>query len=119
MDKVIKALSNLRVDPVMDEFKLQEAVKKVLDEARIVYSKEYRLGPRNRVDFLTTNGIAIEVKKGKPYSEQVVKQLTRYSEFEKVTGIILVIEKSMRIPHEINGKKCMSFGLNKLWGIAL
>ena len=76
MDEVIKALSNLRVDPIMDEFELQEAVKKVLDESGIVYSKEYRLGPHNRVDFITEDGIAIEVKKGKPYREQVVKQLT-------------------------------------------
>jgi hypothetical protein len=119
MQEIIETLSTLRVDPVIEEFELQKKIGEALHEAGISFEKEYRLGPRNRVDFLTSSGIAIEVKKGQPNKRQVVDQLRRYAEFPEVCGIILVVEKSLQVPHMINGKPCMSLGLNKLWGIAL
>lgn len=120
MQNIIKVLSNLRTNPVNEEYDLQMAIANVLDDSKISYEKECWLGPRNRVDFLILkDGIAIEVKKGKPNRVQVIQQLGRYAEFDKVNGIILVIERNMDIPREINGKPCISFGLNKLWGIAL
>jgi hypothetical protein len=119
MAQVLKSLSNLRINPIIEEFDLQNKLAVALANAGISFTREYYLGPRNRVDFLTGNGIAIEVKKGKPNKKQVIQQLDRYTAFENVKGIILVVEKNLDVPREINGKPCMSFGLNKLWGIAL
>jgi len=118
MRQIIEALNKLRVNPVNEEFDLQREIAKIFDESDIKYQKEYVLGPRNRVDFLV-NGIVIEAKKGKPNKVQVIAQLQRYAAFLEVKGIILVVEKNLDIPKEINGKPCKSFGLNKLWGIAL
>lgn len=119
MQEILKALSNLRVNPVDEEYELQIEIATQLCLAGINFHREYKLGPRNRVDFITYDGIVIEVKKGKPAKYQVIDQLIRYASFIKVKGIILVVEKNLDIPREINGKPCVSFGLNKLWGIAL
>lgn len=124
MEKIIQALSKLRINPVNEEYDLQAEIAKALRDAHISYSKEYKLGKRNRVDFLTGSafdsaGVVIEVKKGKPNKAQVIGQLKRYAGFYEVKGIVLVVEKNLDIPREINGKPCISFGLNKLWGIAL
>ncbi|MCG8400084.1 MAG: hypothetical protein MJA84_00640 [Firmicutes bacterium] len=117
--KVLIALEGIRTNIVMDEYSLQEMIAQKLTQAGIPFSKEHRLGPRNRIDFLTAGGVGIEVKKGKPYKRQVIGQLNRYAENPEITVIVLVVERNLDIPKEINGKPCFSFGLNKLWGIAL
>ena len=117
--EVMSVLKGIRVNLVRDEYRLQDIIAEQLDHAGIAYSKEYHLAPRNRIDFLITGGVGVEVKKGKPYTRQVISQLTRYASFPEITALILVVERSLDIPWEINGKKCYSFGLNKLWGIAI
>ncbi|OPX46371.1 hypothetical protein CLHUN_01870 [Ruminiclostridium hungatei] len=120
MQQIIDVLKTLRINPINEEFDLQAEIEKLLIAAGITHERECYLGRGNRVDFLTSNdGIAIEVKKGKPNKMQAISQLRRYSEFDRVKGIILVIEKNMDIPKILNGKPCVSLGLNKLWGIAL
>lgn len=118
MDKVIAALKRIRTQVVIDEYKLHQSISKVLDLEGISYQREFLLGPRNRIDFLVDSGIGIEAKKGKPNEQQVLKQLARYTEFEQIKGLILVIERYMDLPEEINGKPVVSIGLRKLWGIA-
>lgn len=119
INSILKVLKNLRVNTIDDEYKLQQKIAEQLTFANIDFKKEYVLGPRNRVDFMIDGGIAIEVKKGKPNKQQVIRQIERYTEFQKVTAVILVVETSLNIPKKINNKECVSFGLNKLWGIAL
>jgi hypothetical protein len=119
MDRILNALSRLRVNVIIEEYDLQLLIAEELTRERVGFKREYKLGPRNRIDFLTENGIGIEVKKGKPYSAQVIKQLKRYTESPSINGIILVVERNLDLPKTINGKPCTSYGLNKLWGIAL
>lgn len=116
--EVLAVLRKLRVNYIREEYELQNEIAKLLEDHNVPFIKEYKLGPRNRVDFYI-NGIVLEIKKAKPNRERVIRQLMRYAEYEEVTGLILVIERSMDIPDEINSKKCISFGLNKQWGIAL
>lgn len=119
--KVLSAINTLRVGKIIEEYDLQDKIAKAFDSAGIEYQKEYRLGAGNRVDFLTGDGIAIEVKKGKPNRERLVYQINRYAEFEEVKAIIIVVETSIRFPisRTYNGKPCFVIGLQKLWGIAL
>ncbi len=119
LNKVLAALSNLRTNVVIEEYDLQAAVAAEFKKAGIGFAKEYRLGPRNRIDFLAEGGIGIETKKAKPNRSQVIAQLERYAKSLEISAMILVIERNMDLPREINGKPCISFGLNKLWGIAL
>lgn len=120
MDEIISIIKTLRINPINEEYDLQAEIEKLLIDAEIHYERECWLGPRNRVDFLTfKDGIAIEVKKGKPNKSQAISQIERYTKFDRVKGIILVVEKNMDVPRMLNGKLCISLGLNKLWGIAL
>lgn len=118
VQRIISALKTLRVGVITEEFDLQSTIASVLDDYEIHYSREYKLGPRNRADFFI-DGVVIEVKKGKPYTRQVTEQLERYAAFPEVYAIILVVEKNLDIPKYLNKKPCISFGLNKQWGIAL
>ncbi len=120
MQQIIDVLKTLRINPINEEYDLQAEIEKLFIDSEIRYEREYMLGPHNRVDFMTFKDcIAVEVKKGKPNKAGVIKQLLRYAEFDLVNGIILVVEKNMDVPKTLNGKPCVSLGLNKLWGIAL
>lgn len=121
MQKVIDALKNLRIGIITDEYLLQRKIADILTSKGISYEKEYVLGPRNRVDFLTEDGVAIEVKKGKPNRTNLIIQVNRYAQFEEVKSVVIVVETSIRDPIHItdNGKPCAIIGLRKLWGIAI
>ncbi|NMA36754.1 MAG: hypothetical protein GX942_00450 [Papillibacter sp.] len=121
MEKILAALKNLRIGMVIEEYDLQASVAEVLTAYGIAYKKEYYLGLGNRVDFMTEDGIAIEIKKGKPNRTRLINQIERYAVFDEVAGIIVVVETSLRIPptKTISGKPCAILGLKKLWGIAL
>ena len=118
MERVIAALHRIRSHVIISEYALHELIARELVKEGILYRREVPLGPRNRIDFLTESGVGIEAKKGKPNERQVFNQLERYADFETVSGLILVIERYMDLPEEINGKPVRSIGLRKLWGIA-
>lgn len=119
--KVVDVLKRLRVANIENEYILQEMIKEQLILEDIAFIKEYKLAPRNRVDFLIMPGVIIEVKRGrkKPNLTSVINQLSRYTSYDDVCAVILVVERNLTIPEEINGKPCVSVGLNKNWGIAL
>ncbi|MHC1722465.1 MAG: hypothetical protein AB9836_04570 [Aminipila sp.] len=121
MEKVIKALKSLRIGKIIEEYDLQNEIAAIFNKAGIQYEKEYQLGPGSRVDFLTESGVAVEVKKGKPNRTRLVEQINRYSKYQEVKAIVIVVETSLRIPitKTENGKPCVVVGLQKLWGIAL
>lgn len=120
MERIIEALKSLRVGKILEEYDLQNQIAMLLDKARIPYQREYRLGKGSRVDFLA-DGVAIEVKKGKPNRTQLVAQLNRYASYEVVEAVVIVVETSLREPitQAANGKPCRVVGLQRLWGIAL
>ncbi|WP_127580917.1 hypothetical protein [Paenibacillus koleovorans] len=112
------AIRSVRIPPINYETEIHSAVRDALISHGIHFDHEVKLAPRNRIDFLTHDQIGIEVKKGKPYSQAVFNQLERYAVFSEVQGIILVIQRYQDVPEEVNGKPCISIGLNKLWGIS-
>lgn len=119
MESVAAALCAIRAPVVPDERHLQGIVAAALDAAGIAYEREARIAPRCRVDFLCAGGIAIEVKRGKPYPAKLLPQLRRYASSEHVKGMFVVVERTASIPDSIGGKPCRLFGLNRLWGIAI
>lgn len=120
MEEVVRSLSGLRVGKIIEEYDLQERIARALFQADIPFKKEFKLGRGSRVDFLTGDGVAIEVKKGKPNRTRLVEQINQYARYQEVKAIIIVVETSLRIPiRESGGKPCTVMGLQKLWGIAL
>ena len=120
IEEVEAAVKNLRVPRIIDEYQLQNMVAEALRTNGLEFKKEYRLGVRNRIDFLVDGGIGVEIKKGKPPKMSTLAQVNRYADHNLVTGIILIVEQLIHdVPEEINGKPCKLVALNKLWGIAI
>lgn len=118
--KIRSALHSLCLHPQMLESQIHGAIAAALDKRGIGYEHEHVLGPRARVDFLCAGGIAIEVKKGKPGSKALEAQAARYADFESVTCIFLVVERSVfEAPVEVNGKPVHYIALSKNWGVAV
>ena len=118
LDRLTRALSGLRIPLIVNEYQLHEHIAAALRDGGFVIQHEAVLAPRCRIDFLAGR-IGIEVKRGKPQKAALVRQCSRYLASEKLDALILVLDTSVSLPREINGKPLITFGLNKLWGIAL
>lgn len=68
---------------------LQEGVEACLLRSGERFVREAILSPRSRVDFLTEDGIAIELKVEGTVGD-IVCQLQRYAGFDAVLGLVLV-----------------------------
>ena len=118
MEKVYEALSVLRAPLQQGEYDLHRLVMDALDAAGIPWAHEVPLAPRCRID-LMCGGVGIEVKRGAVDKARILRQLTRYAACPRVTGLILVTEKTGPVPHTLCGKPVRLLCLNRLWGIAL
>lgn len=116
--KLTRTLSGLRIPLIVNEYQLHEHIAAALRDGGFVIQHEAKLAPRCRIDFLT-DGIGIEVKRGKPQKAALLRQCSRYLESEHLEALILVLDTSVSMPREMNGKPLVTFGLNKLWGVAL
>ncbi len=119
LDRVLQALSTLRAPQAAQEVQLQLAVADCLTGFGIPYRREATLGRGCRIDFLTDEGIGIELKKGRPGSRSLRGQLERYAASEQVSALVVLTQKSALLPAKIGGKACVQVSLNRLWGVAL
>lgn len=115
---VAAAIGRVRVPAMPGEYDLHEMIAAALDGAEIPYEHEFRLAPRCRLDFMCA-GVAVEVKKGRPKSAELIKQLTRYMEKPEVREMVVVVQKKVSLPGTICGKNVRLVALNMLWGVAL
>lgn len=118
LHQLTRTLSTLRIPFTQSEYQLHDCIAAALSSGGFVVQHEAVLGPRCRIDFLT-NGIGIEVKRGRPQRSALLRQCDRYMSSDKLEALILVLDTSIALPGELHGKPLITFGLNKLWGIAL
>jgi hypothetical protein len=118
MDRIADALSAVRMPAQPEEYDIHAAVAGALDGSGLGYTHEYKLGPRNRIDFLVGR-VGIEVKKGRPATSDLTRQLRRYLAADALDGLIVVTQRVTAVPREICGKPVMLVSLNRLWGVAL
>ena len=118
MDRIADALSAVRMPAQPEEYDIHAAVAGALDGSGLGYTHEYKLGPRNRIDFLVGR-VGIEVKKGRPATSDLTRQLRRYLAADALDGLIVVTQRVTAVPGEICGKPVMLVSLNRLWGVAL
>jgi len=112
INTILKTLYSHRF-PLVVEKETQAAIEEKFAENGVPYSREHRLDEKNIPDFFV-DGIAIEVKiKGN--AKQIYKQCERYCKFDEVKKLILVTNRSMGFPKEINGKDCYFINLGKAW----
>lgn len=118
--KIIGVLKTIRIGVVRLESDVVSEIESKFKNAGIEYKTEVKIDQRSRVDILTENGIAIEVKKGKPNTRLVSLQIKKYAESEKVRAIILVSERGLcKHLTESSGKPVEYVSLASNWGVAL
>ncbi|MCK4815729.1 hypothetical protein KA005_08165 [bacterium] len=112
INKINKALSGQRFG-LSSEKVLQSEIAVALSQNGIKAESEYRFTSKDIADFFI-DGIAIEVKiKGS--ASEIFKQCERYCQFEDVRELILITNRSMGFPEEINGKPCYVLNLGNAW----
>lgn len=110
--EIIKLLSTKRFI-VNDEKELQKSIEDVFKASGVQYQREFTLDPKNRPDFFI-NGIAIEIKiKGS--AKKIYRQCERYCQFDNVKALLLITNRSIGFPQQINGKDCYLMNLGKSW----
>ena len=118
MGAVAEALSAVRVPAQPEEYDIHAAVAEALSAAGLAFEHEYRLGPRRRIDF-RVGRVGIEVKKGRPSSPELARQLKRYLDSDALDGVVVVTQRAVFLPDTIGGKPVRLISLNRLWGVAL
>lgn len=118
VQKILDALSTLRVPPQPEEYEIHNEIARALERAGIEYIHEYKLLPGRRIDF-ACGKIGIEVKKSRPVAARLREQLKRYLEETELEGIIVVMQKPCALPKTICNKPVYTIALNRLWGVAL
>lgn len=123
----------VNVENILDTIKSIRITKAAMDEKSIVsiiadrlvlkgymVGREVTLEPGCRVDLVVHPGIAIEVKKGKPNTRNVEKQIRRYAACDSVKVVILVSERGL-IHHitEAYGKPIRYVALVHNWGLVV
>jgi hypothetical protein len=99
------------------EAELQDGIALALQSAQIVFTREVRLTPRNRIDFFVAGGTGIEVKVDGSLSA-LVRQLHRYAELENVRELVVVTSliRLSRLPPDLCGKPitavCLARGIS-------
>lgn len=96
--------------PFGDEIACQDVIASLLTTAAIAFEREYRLGPRNRIDFyLPASKVGIEVKvQGSP--SDVLRQLERYALSDAIAALMLVTGRRTlsQLPTALHGKPLVS-----------
>jgi hypothetical protein len=88
-----------------NEYDLQAGIAQLLTEQGVQFQREVSVAKTERLDFLTAEGIAIEVKVDGALSS-VTRQLFRYAAKPEIRELILVTTRTKHrtLPQNIQGK---------------
>lgn len=111
-DDILKLLRGQRFN-LSNEKTLQLEMETFFKSKNLEFRREYHLDEKSIIDFMFGN-VGVEVKiKGSKMS--IYKQCERYCTFHEIDRLILVTNKSVKLPLNINDKQCYVFNLSKSW----
>lgn len=116
--QVYDALMSMRAPITTDEYSLHTLAMQALQGAGLKAEHEVLVAPRSRVDILS-DGIGIEIKRGRPNKTSLLRQLERYAKSDKILGMLVICEHGLLLPEQVADKPVKVLSLNRLWGIAL
>ena len=99
LQAVLTALSALRAPRVQDEYDLHAQVGAALETAALSFRHE--------------------IKRGRPRTAALMRQLSGYAESPLVSAVVVVSERLPALPETVCGKPLRAIGLQRLWGVAL
>lgn len=117
-ERIIAALRELRSPFALYEQDIHQAVARRLTDAGLPFLHEKPLTPGCRIDFWC-QGVGIEIKKGKPRPAALLEQLRRYAVSDEIAALVVLTQRSVRLPASVCGKPLVQITLNQLWGVAL
>ncbi len=117
-ERIIAALRELRSPFALYEQDIHQAVARRLTDAGLPFLHEKPLTPGCRIDFWC-DGVGIEIKKGKPRPAALLEQLRRYAVSDEIAALVVLTQRSVRLPASVCGKPLVQITLNQLWGVAL
>ena len=117
-ERIIAALRELRSPFALYEQDIHQAVARRLTDAGLPFLHEKSLAPGCRIDFWC-QGVGIEIKKGKPRPAALLEQLRRYAVSDEIAALVVLTQRSVRLPASVCGKPLVQITLNQLWGVAL
>ena len=109
-DREIHRITNVlgtRLD-LSCEHSLQKNIQDIWDRYEIHYDREVQLSARDRIDFICSPSIGVEVKLRCPV-KTIYRQLCRYAESPHVEALLLITAKTVKMPGLINGKPVFVF----------
>jgi len=118
MEKVFFALQAMRPPFVPYEYNIHVMVEECLLNAGLAYTHEAIIGKGCRIDYLVED-VGIEIKKGKQVPRVLLKQLERYAACEAIGSLVIISQRSVRLPGCVGGKALCQIVLPQLWGVAL
>lgn len=118
VNRILSALSAVRVPAAPGEYDLHALIAAALDEASITYAHEAKLADGARIDFLA-GSVGIEVKKSRPERARLLRQMDKYLACAEVDALIVVSQRALSLPAVCRGKPVILFTLNRLWGVSL
>lgn len=118
VNRILSALSAVRVPAAPGEYDLHALIAAALDEAGISYAHEAKLADGARIDFLA-GSVGIEVKKSRPERARLLRQVDKYLACAEVDALIVVSQRALSLPTVCRGKPVILFTLNRLWGVSL
>lgn len=104
-DEVVACLRRHPFSPVATEDALQREIAAAFDEAGIGYEREVRLNDKDRIDFVCSSNVGVEVKI-KGGVNPLTRQVFRYLSSAQVEAVVIVTTRALhrRISREMQGK---------------
>lgn len=111
--QIIPLLKSKRFS-LQNEKQLQQEIEELFHFGLpLEFKREFHLDNNNIIDFLVCQ-LGIEVKIN-AQRRAIYKQCERYCEFDQIKQLLLITNRSMGFPEQINGKDCFLFNLSKSW----
>jgi hypothetical protein len=112
IQSIHKVLSTHRF-PVHNEKQLQTDIAFIFERSGISYIREHILDNNNIIDFMSGDiGVEVKIKGNK---KAIYLQCERYCDFPGIKSLLLITNRSMGFPKQINGKDCYVLNLGKAW----
>ena len=118
LEAVFTALKAMRPPFMLHEYDIHQMIGICLADAGFDFIHEAKIGAGCRIDYLVGR-VGIEIKKGKPVVATLCRQLARYAACDGVESLIVITQRSVRIPESVLGKPIRHLVLSQLWGVAL
>lgn len=97
-----------------NEAAAQDDLEAFFVEHGVAFEREFRLTAADRPDFMV-EGVAVELKANRANATQIIGQLARYAAHPDVKAVVLLSNRAVALPKEIEGKPAFFVSMGRAW----